>query len=247
MESADESNEYDFFSDFDNYREKEESIETSVFVKDYTEGCNFISNDYILKKINSISKVCVHFKIFFSKLISALSSDSSKSYENKDASFMNYWLNIQFQKDTMNTTYNINRFYNELKTKDDKFDKNKILNNKLQKIDDGELNNMKELYELYKENNKIYNYLTSGDEKVCTSCSNCTEMCIEKYKKNIKRCPNNKTKFCKALYKFKELYEGYFNQDYMNRCSVDVGKLPSYSDVTDTSSAAEQKFTPFRQ
>ncbi|KMZ91091.1 hypothetical protein PVMG_04863 [Plasmodium vivax Mauritania I] len=129
-----------------------------------------------------------------------------------DVSFMNYWLNIEFQKYNMNTTANIERFYNELTSKDDKFDKKKMLNNKLRKIDDNELNNMKELYALYKESNKIYNYLTSGNEEGCTSCSMCTEMCIEKYKKNIKRCPDNNTKFCKALYKFKETYEGNFNQ-----------------------------------
>ncbi|CAI7722614.1 hypothetical protein PVPAM_130011600 [Plasmodium vivax] len=182
------------------------------------------------------------FKDFIvTEKISVLPSVSSKSYENKDASFMNYWLNIQFQKNNMNTTENIERFYKELTSKDDKFDKNKILNNKLRKIDDEVLNNMKELYDLYKESNKIYIYLTSDYKEGCTSCSKCTEMCIEKYKKYIERCPNNRTNFCKALYKFKELYEGYFNQDYLNRCSADVRTLPSYNDITDTSSAAEQK------
>ncbi|SCO74579.1 VIR protein [Plasmodium vivax] len=247
MELPDESNEYDFFKEFDSYRAKEEGIETSALVKNYADGCEFITKDSILKDINSINTVCEHFKFLYNKLISVLSSDSSKSYENKDASFMNYWLNIQFQKYNMNTTDNIKRFYNELISKDKNFDKTKILDNKLQKIDDNELNNMKELYALYKESNKIYIYLTSEKEEGCTSCSMCTEMCIEKYKKNIKRCLNNNTKFCKALYKFKELYEGYFDEDHMNRCSVDLQKLPSYYDVTDMLSAAEQKFTPFRQ
>ncbi|CAI7722636.1 PIR protein [Plasmodium vivax] len=202
MASPDEPNEYDFFKEFDIYSAKEEGIEKSLFVKGYTDDCKFISEDSILKKINSI--------------------------------------NI-FQKYNMNTTANIERFYNELTSKDDKFDKKKMLNNKLRKIDDNELNNMKELYALYKESNKIYNYLTSGNEEGCTSCSMCTEMCIEKYKKNIKRCPDNNTKFCKALYKFKELYEGNFKQDHKNKCSEDVKKLPSYSGVADISSAAEQK------
>ncbi|CAG9475305.1 unnamed protein product [Plasmodium vivax] len=241
MASSDESNEYDFFNDFDGYKENEERIKTSGFVNSYTNGCKSISEDSSLKNINSINKICEHCKFLFSNLSSVMPSASSKLYENKDVSFMNYWLNIQFKRDNMNSTDNINRFYKELISKDNNFDTNKILYNKLRKIDDGELKNMKELYELYIESNKIYDYLTSGNEVVCTSCSMCTKTCIEKYKTNIKRCPDEKTKFCKALYKFKESYEVNFKQDHKNKCSEDVRKLPSYNDVTNMPSAAEQK------
>ncbi|CAI7722627.1 Plasmodium variant antigen protein Cir/Yir/Bir, putative [Plasmodium vivax] len=231
MDTA-ETDEYEFFKNIYAYRDLENQTKSKATNPKHVNVCKSSLRYGKFSLINQVNRACEQFKFLFTLLPSIKVSKDYKSWEASDLSFINYWLNSKLKPYDMNTTEKLKSFYDQLREGDSDFDKHGVLRNRLKEIEEVNLEKMAKLYDLYKELNKIYEFLTSGDVEECTNCAQCAQNCINTYKNMLRYCRDQETKYCKALGVFKEYYQNLIhNYDNYMDCESAVRILPTYSDL----------------
>ncbi|SBS89298.1 PIR Superfamily Protein [Plasmodium ovale curtisi] len=223
---------YSFFESFKDYKIHEKEMDVKLSRGNHNTECySFISDD---RKFGTetAKDVCLKFKILYN-IIEQKRHQKEKDVDDKDFSYLNYWLNCL----SRNTTSSNRVTFKEFQTKMDSVEDISItvsLNGKLYEIKNDDFNNMILLSNLHDNHAEIYQKTTNiGKRKI--SCIEYFEKYISIYKQGIIQCPHDNTSFCKALKHFKEEYENTFLVEHsmtVNCIDRDRLELPTYEDIS---------------
>lgn len=119
---------------------------------------------------------------------------------------MNYSLNANLRNNTRDQI-NAKKFFDEFRARDDIFQKLLMSKDKMCYINDGYLEKMNILNNLYNIYENIYNLINIDLGEENKWCLQYAEECVREYIICLNKCPKDDTSFCKALKGFRELYE----------------------------------------
>ncbi|SBT00106.1 PIR Superfamily Protein [Plasmodium ovale curtisi] len=200
----------DFIS-FDQYKGIAEGIGEKSIDPDIISSCNFLLNDNVYPQIPLSHKICEQFKYLYDTLndLSKSSDRKSRSLNESDCSFLNYWLNNKLRIYNNDPQICIKDFYQKLKNEDNTFFNSTLsLDGHLHNIHEDHFENMKILYNLYYIKYKLHNILIDeGSSTRSVLCRQYREECNKKYIDGIINCRNDGSYFYKAIKEFKEKYE----------------------------------------
>ncbi|SBS92820.1 PIR Superfamily Protein [Plasmodium ovale curtisi] len=179
--------------------------------------CTLKTNDFP-ENFTHIQNVCENFK----KLYFVLLENESYQYINLRAQFINYWLNKELS--TLKPPVTAESFFSKMKSSHDSFDVLNKLEGKIHTIHPNDLENMKDLYELYIIYNKIQEIIKDTTATGQT-CSYYSKECVRIYKKLMKRASeSDNSTFHAALDYFKNKYEQMSKSNSVHTCEFE--KLP---------------------
>ncbi|SBS99595.1 PIR Superfamily Protein, partial [Plasmodium ovale curtisi] len=209
----------------------------------------------------------VKFKILYNFIILKKNTSESKSLNDIDFSYLNYWLNTKSRNTTIINGLSVYDFQEKMGHAENEFI-DVYFDEKLYDIEENVFKNMNLLNYLYDNYGVIFKNISDNTKKEKISCLQYAQEFIDNYKKCIIQCPLDDTNFCKALKHFKKEYdEIFFTEGSITEKCIDqeLLKLPTYKDVstehkitvvntilapsigTLLSSFFLYKFTPFRQ
>ncbi|SBT02632.1 PIR Superfamily Protein, partial [Plasmodium ovale curtisi] len=207
-------------------------------VQKIKDACKSISKDVCSFENSSSEEICkkiLYMYKFLNELYHKL--DPKSTITNEDLDFLNYWLNVKLKYKSSNASLCISKFIEAIKSLDEDFMSiKKNLENHLNVIDIGNLENMELLYDLYHTKQKIFDimlkqdYSDNGEEL----CPQYIKKCHEKYIEGIGKCLNDYDDFYKALKKFKYYYKYGIEQetDTSGYCyNSEYFRLPEYDPI----------------
>ncbi|SBT55974.1 PIR Superfamily Protein [Plasmodium ovale wallikeri] len=183
--------------------------------------CDNLSTSMFLEK-SSATEICKEFKSLYESFNIYRGKKTLKKdiYSDYDCDFLNYWLNDKLRGKVSGGSNYVKLFYEKMKEQDGTvFSDHEELGNHMQVIDPYILENMKLLYKLYDNAEKIINIIRDqvyedeeneeGEEKSekKRTCTDYKKECDENYKNAMDRCLNSNDDFYKALKFFKGSYE----------------------------------------
>ncbi|SBT73918.1 PIR protein [Plasmodium ovale] len=241
---------YGFFEEFDYYEgivKNAENINSVVthfnlenpeeyMCDEIEKSCYYFLIHDIASTNESPDIICEQFKRIYNILTKRTRTEiDSIKYKNNDYAFMNYWLNDKLSGKNNDFPICVKKFYQELMKMDEKYFKIKTLEEKLYNMEKRDLENMKNLYQLYNIKNKIS---TAISEETSTgnnaSCLTYTKECYTKYKDAVFNCRDDCIDFYDALKSFKNKYEKDLSgfAEYSVSCKSKVFfELPNYNTV----------------
>ncbi|SBT84402.1 PIR protein [Plasmodium ovale] len=213
---------YDFCNDMGTYITNDAWLKTRWENYKYKSYCIFNAAEFSDNKTD-YETLCAKFKCLFDLLFD---TSSDFSLYNEPSRYINFWLNYELKN--IKNSITAQRFYDVVKL-DTSFDKHKILNGKIQNIQDEHLENMTIFYNLYHKYNTIKSIIQDNTSDH-TQCASYSKECAQKYEEAIKKCPRDtSSNFCEALNVFKKKYEKLKEQITINNCKLEVLKpLPSH-------------------
>ncbi|SBT02562.1 PIR Superfamily Protein, partial [Plasmodium ovale curtisi] len=185
---------YGFFENINYYMGKAEaaektnkveiSIELDYCPDDEEMGCYYFLINDTSPKIQSAHIICEQFK----KIYNLLSNRTEQGKEagtlqNNDYSFMNYWLNDKLRGNNTDLPMCVKEFYKTLKEINVNYFKITTLDDKLYNIKRHDLENMRNLYDLYNIKDKISGAIANENSlEEGSSCLWYTKECYAKYR-----------------------------------------------------------------
>ncbi|SBS99299.1 PIR Superfamily Protein [Plasmodium ovale curtisi] len=237
---------YGFFEKINYYREKAEaaektnkveiSIELDYCPDDEEMGCYYFLINDISPKIQSAHIICEQFKKIYNLLSNSKFEKEAGKLENNDYSFMNYWLNDKLRGKNTDLPMCVKEFYKKLKEINENYFKIKTLDEQLYNIERHDLDNMRNLYDLYNIKDKIMEAITEEfNEGKSLSCLGYTKECQKKYKEAIINCHGNCSYFYSLIKEFKSKYKNDLSNFAKNSSfsckSEELFELPKYGVV----------------
>ncbi|SBT55760.1 PIR Superfamily Protein [Plasmodium ovale wallikeri] len=224
---------YSFFVSFENYNEYEQEMNVRYSKnKDNTTCEEFAWNTKIFGDENA-NDICIKFKILRKVILFKKKGRNSGILDNKDYSYLNYWLNNMSKNATGNNNLTVKQFQDTMGSVEGDF-VGVALDKKLYDLPRDHYNNMILLKELYIEYVKIFEHsdkIVEGN----TACIGYFKKYIDTYKKCIIKCPDDTSSFCKALKGIKAEYEKiYLGKDGISEKCPDkkLTILPTFKDVS---------------
>ncbi|SBT54580.1 PIR Superfamily Protein [Plasmodium ovale wallikeri] len=222
---------YSFINEINKYKKYEEYIEQYPDKVKYKNSCYSFTPDVNISTTETANKICAKFINFYQFIISN-KSQSTKSLDNDDFTYLNYWLNSKLRNDTLNHNITVKKFHEKMSDHEEEFI-NDIFKGKLYDLDYEDFKNMNLLSNLYDNYGKIYQETSKlNEEKIL--CMSFFHKYIDTYEKGIIKCPHDETAFCKALKHLKDVYEKYVFGNYgasENCIDKQLLKLPTYNDA----------------
>ncbi|SCA83554.1 hypothetical protein PVT01_000052100 [Plasmodium vivax] len=222
MPCVKQKSKYEFCKDSPYYQEILEYVEKNNSAIENEINCNLSTTTLNFSNDTSAEKICKEFKFLY-KTFHTFNVKKTKEediYTHTDCDFLNYWLNDKLKQKVIGGTIDVNKFYKEIKSKDEeetlKYDElGKYMNN----IDLEILKNMKLLYELFYYERKILNMLLNHayavDDK--KPCSHYTDNCYKTYTAALNRCLDGYKEFCKVLKHFKNSYNFSIREEIQDK------------------------------
>ncbi|SBS90278.1 PIR Superfamily Protein [Plasmodium ovale curtisi] len=182
--------------------------------------CDNLSTSMFFEK-SSATEICKEFKSLYDSFNIYRGEKTLKKdiYSDYDCNFLNYWLNDKLRGKVSGGSNYVKLFYEKIKENDEAvFSNHEELGNYMHVIDPYILENMKLLYKLYDNAEKIINIMRDqvyADEeqekdeetiKEQKSCEDYKKECDENYKNAMDRCLNSNDDFYNALKHFKDAY-----------------------------------------
>ncbi|SCO74570.1 hypothetical protein, conserved [Plasmodium vivax] len=226
-----DSTDYGFFKHIEEYFKNEQEVETSFSSVETSDVCFSFKNDSNFDKVRDPEIICKKFKNLFNTL-SSFKSNLQNNHYNSDCRFINYWLNDKLRYDGNGRSNYVKIFYDKLQ-KDNDFDTNKLLKDKIYDIDDRDLKNLRVLYKLYVSLYKIIDKINNKPGSQSYMCSFYTNTCIEEYKEAKIFCNDESMIFCKALDEFRDSYLTIPQSPNGDKgCNLSTsGKLPEEDEI----------------
>ncbi|SBT73304.1 PIR protein, partial [Plasmodium ovale] len=276
---------YGFFEKINYYREKAEdaektnkveiSIELDYCPDDEEMGCYYFLINDTSPKIQSAHIICEQFKKIYN-LLSKRTETGKKdgTLQNNDYAFLNYWLNDKLRGKNTDLPMCVKEFYKKLKKINENYFKITTLDNKLYNIKRHDLDNMRNLYDLYNIKDKINEAITEElTEDKSLSCLEYVKESHKKYKEAVVNCSGDCSHFYDLIKEFKKKYKDELSPlvPYSLSCkSEELFELPKYGVVLKEHESVQiirnrtlsvllpvfgvflmfkfsNKFTPFRQ
>ncbi|SBS90872.1 PIR Superfamily Protein [Plasmodium ovale curtisi] len=276
---------YGFFEKINYYREKAEAAEKTNKVEirldlyecsyDEEMGCYYFLINDTSSKIQSAHIICEQFK----KIYNLLSNRTEQGKEagtlqNNDGAFLNYWLNDKLRGANTDIPMCVKDFYQQLKKINWNHFKITTLDDELYNIKRRDLDNMRNLYDLYNIKDKIIEEITKEmSTGKNASCLEYAKECHKKYKEAIVNCSGDCSNFYNLIKEFKKKYKGELSllvTDSISCKSEELFELPNYGVVLKEHESVQtirngtlsvllpifgvfllfkfsDKFTPFRQ
>ncbi|SBT00633.1 PIR Superfamily Protein [Plasmodium ovale curtisi] len=236
---------YGFFEKFDYYNKKAESAEMTNKVEisiapddscpeDEEMGCYYFLINDTSPKIQSAHIICEQFKKIYNILLNSQFEKEAGKLENNDYSFMNYWLNDKLRGNNTDLPMCVKEFYKTLKEINDNYFKITTLDDKLYNIKRHDLENMRNLYDLYNIKDKISGAIANENSlEEGSSCLWYTKECYAKYRDAIINCLDGCFDFYNALTDFRnKLKEFSYYTDTSISCKYkELFELPDYETV----------------
>ncbi|SBT00791.1 PIR Superfamily Protein [Plasmodium ovale curtisi] len=208
---------YEFFRMFNNYKELSENAKRANLERKVDKGCNSLSPDSIFMKVPSYN-ICKEFIHIYSKLSTTRrGKKGTNSLDDKDYSFMNYWINDKLASSNVDVIYYIKVLYEKLKAADKDFFTVPLDENKFHNINSHDVENIKILIDLYNYMDEISDIVIQCQSKEeFASCLKCTRKFNEKYKEVIINCING----CPDFYNALELLKCKYNQNIIGYANI---------------------------
>ncbi|SBT01969.1 PIR Superfamily Protein, partial [Plasmodium ovale curtisi] len=195
--------------------------------------CDYFLSDNRKFGSENVKDICVKFKILYN-IIHEKRQKYSSFVDDKDFSYLNYWLNEHSRNATSSNNVTVKEF--QMKMDSIEYTFNTVtLDKKLYDIKNEDFNNMILLSHLENEYSEIYSKIKSHTEDAKIICIRYFQDLINSYNQGIIQCPHDNTPFCKALNHFKGEYEKLFFGVYgmTEKCvDRDLLHLPKYNDVS---------------
>ncbi|SBT83111.1 PIR protein [Plasmodium ovale] len=239
---------YGFFEEFDYYEgivksaEKINSVVTNFILENPEEyDCDEIVKSCYYFLIHNIAStkesphiICEQFKKIYNLLKYRTRTVDSVKHKNNDYAFMNYWLNDKLSDNNNDLPICVKGFYKELVKIDGEYFNIPTLEEKLYNMEKHDLENMKNLYELYNIKNKISTAISEeNDTGKGASCSTYTKECYAKYRDAIINCLDGCFDFYTALMDFRNTLKAfsYYTNTSISCKYKELFELPDYETV----------------
>ncbi|SBT54394.1 PIR Superfamily Protein [Plasmodium ovale wallikeri] len=176
------------------------------------QSCDNFSSDTTFSKNSSATQICKEFKFLYQSLSKYRGEKISEDdpFSEDDRNFLNYWLNDKLINNNKDLSICVKETYDEIKNKDVTFfSKHSELENYLHVIDPDILENIKILYELYNDKQKIIDIMLNQDDSINKEnlCPGHLQNCHNKYRDGMNNCLNGYYDFYKALKLFEKDYK----------------------------------------
>ncbi|SBS94502.1 PIR Superfamily Protein [Plasmodium ovale curtisi] len=166
---------YEFFEDYEYYYGRAKDTENKYFPEISHElefcpdeehmGCHYFLINDIYPKIEFPRIICEQFKKIYNILSNRTKTGKKAgTLQNNDCAFLNYWLNDKLRGANTDIPMCVKDFYQKLKTINENYFQITTLDDKLYNIKKHELDNMRNLYDLYNIKDKINEVQGSGCE-----------------------------------------------------------------------------------
>ncbi|SBT03010.1 PIR Superfamily Protein [Plasmodium ovale curtisi] len=209
---------YEFFEDYEYYYGRAKDAENKYFPEISHElefcpdeehmGCHYFLINDIYPKIESPRIICEQFKKIYNILSNRTKTGKKAgTLQNNDFAFLNYWLNDKLRGANTDMPMCVKDFYQKLKTINENYFQITTLDDKLYNIKRHELDNMRNLYDLYNIKYKISSVITDENTAQDVSCLGYTKECYRKYKEGIINCRDNCSHFYNLIKDFKKKYK----------------------------------------
>ncbi|SBT55558.1 PIR Superfamily Protein [Plasmodium ovale wallikeri] len=225
---------YSFFEFFKKYKRYESEMEKKYLEGTHGTSCVSYLSDFKNLGTERANNICVKFKILYNFMISTKTSPKSKSLDDIDFAYLNYWLNTKSKNSTIIYGLSVNDFQETIGHAENEFF-DVYFDEKLYDIEENVFKNMNLLDYLYDNYGIIFKNISENTEEEKISCLQYTQEFIDNYKKCIIQCPIDDTNFCKALKHFKMEYDKiFFNEGSITEQCMDQEhlRLPTYKDVS---------------
>ncbi|KMZ96000.1 hypothetical protein PVNG_02849 [Plasmodium vivax North Korean] len=156
------------------------------------------------------NNVCQKFQYFYTLLFEDENTET-RTFHPTDYEYLNFWLNYQLRSINNNDYSIVKKFYNNMVDNGAMFKDKTELDKNMCYIQEDIYKNMDILYTLHNNYFEIYENkkINCGNKE---SCSVYIRECLEKYKKGIYQCPEEKVdKFCNEIRNLKSKYEAIKN------------------------------------
>ncbi|SBS94062.1 PIR Superfamily Protein [Plasmodium ovale curtisi] len=258
---------YSFFVSFKNYKGYEFYVDNNFSRMKQDTKCSSFTPDVPISGDETANNICMKFKILYNLIISTKTSPNSKSLDDIDFAYLNYWLNGKLKNNSTSHNLTVEKFQKNMSHIEEEFVHDNF-DGKLYDLGEDDYKNMNLLNYLYENYGIIFNNISSNTKEEKISCLQYAHEFIDNYKKCIIQCPLDDTKFCKALKNFKEEYDKiFFTEGSITEKCIDqeLLRLTTYKDIsvgdkitivgtilgpsfgTLFASVFLYKFTPFRQ
>ncbi|CAG9485500.1 unnamed protein product [Plasmodium vivax] len=193
---------YDFFENVEAFIKYADGIKTTATESDVSADCTALLNGmYSSGNRVIIRNICEDFLKPYKSL-----STSQEVHQNYKE-FLNYWLNFRLDEDMHNENICVHDFYDDMENYCERTLENSVSLYVIYDMEQGELDKMNILYNLYYNYYKIFkngNIVCDGK----SSCSQFTNNCLKYYGDGIIKCPTIETdNFCRKLDQFRVNYE----------------------------------------
>ncbi|SBS94063.1 PIR Superfamily Protein [Plasmodium ovale curtisi] len=239
---------YSFFEFFKKYKSYESAMEKKYLEGTHDTSCDSYLSDFQNLGTERANDICVKFKILYNLIISTKTSPNSKSLDDIDFAYLNYWLNAMSRSTTISNKLTVEEFQKSVGNIELEF-ANVMFDGKFYDIEEDDFETMELLDYLHLNNGEIYSKIIKITKEDKIICFPYVQELIQKYKKGIIKCPLDITNFCKALKYFKGEYENiYFGEFGISKNCIDGDRiqLPTYYDVS-LEVRKNTIFTPFGQ
>ncbi|SBT84767.1 PIR protein [Plasmodium ovale] len=208
---------YGFCNYFEQFIENEELLNPERKIE-YIPPCALNENDFP-ENFNRIKNICENFK----KLQYTFIEHESPSFiMNQNAKIINFWLNYQLS--SLNPPISVEKFFYKMKHRHQTFDAQNKLDNLIYTIDKYDLENMIDIYNMYKIYDKMKNSINTADHQL--ACSYYSQEIVKIYKKLMLRsAESNNSTFSGALDFFKNKYDYLRTSNGFHNCKIE--ELPS--------------------
>ncbi|CAI7722600.1 PIR protein [Plasmodium vivax] len=207
----------------------DENIEKDIDQAQYNTdtSCESVVKTDIPERILS-NHVCEKFN----KLYNLLCKKKTKTCNENDYLFLNFWLNNSLYSKGEQYQIDIKEYFQKLKNNVKGFKEDTKLENSLSKINNDILENMNILYNLHTSLRNIYN----GFKEVCKDRETCLRyynIFVGEYKKGIIKCSNNDNNFCIGINQLNKFYTQFKKNSSLSKEfeSSDLVDLPTYEEV----------------
>ncbi|SBT00865.1 PIR Superfamily Protein [Plasmodium ovale curtisi] len=230
--STTQPDKYLFFNDYKTYKLYEDHIEKDFLNGKHRNACSSSLPDAEDSNSEFAKDICAKFKHFYDFIILTKGESKPKSLDNKDFTYLNYWLNSKLRINTISSHINVNDIHNKLKNCDSEIAGKGKFEGNLYEIEDEDFENMNLLNKLHNSHSEIFNNISKHRTGKISCLKQYTEF-IDTYKKGISQCHNDNINFCHALNIYKNKYkEIYGTNSISDKCSdADLLKLPTYKDI----------------
>ncbi|SBT84533.1 PIR protein [Plasmodium ovale] len=232
---------YSFFEFFKKYKSYESAMEKKYLEGTHDTSCDSYLSDFQNLGTERANDICVKFKILYNLIISTKTSPKSKSLDDIDFAYLNYWLNGKLKNNSTIHNLTVEKFQKNMSHIEEEFVHDNF-DGKLYDLGEDDYKNMNLINELQTNHGEIFQNTSGIKENV--ACIGYFNKFINTYKKGIVKCPHDNTSFCNVLKHFKKEYEDNFFGKFgiTEKCSdKEFLKLPTYNDI----SLEDKKITIF--
>ncbi|SCA60004.1 VIR protein [Plasmodium vivax] len=227
---------YIFYEHIDKYLKYGKFCINDNNCNQYRDKCEFKGLTFDGKE-NVQTNICKRFKYLIYNILNE-AHKHNYSIEKADGEYLNYWLNHEIHMKKANICPM--SFYQLMRIRDSTDKLLLKLRSYMYYIEENEVNNMNNLFYIYKHYSDFKNIMDSDNYVPKETAMKYIENCVEKYKELKSKCSKETTHLSNALNNFKKKYE----QTELNKAKNPewkIEKLPSLDDIEDIQEKAPEQ------